>query len=75
MSDINSVVLNSIVKQKGVANMFSELIKSFINDESGKGLTDYGTMLVFAAIVVSLFFGMKGAAQATNANAFAPINN
>jgi len=52
-----------------------KLLNHFLSDESGKGLTDYGAMLAFAALAISFVLGMKGAYQTTLANAFAPINN
>lgn len=38
------------------------MIQNFVTDESGQGITEYGAILAFVALLVALVFGLtKGA--------------
>ena len=40
--------------------MFANLVKSFAKDESGQGITEYGAVLAFVAILVALIALLQG---------------
>jgi Flp pilus assembly pilin Flp len=46
----------------------------FVNDESGQGITEYGAILAFVAILVALVFGItKGALTSAISAAFSAV--
>ena len=46
----------------------------FIRDESGQGITEYGAILAFVAILVALVFGItKGALTSAISAAFSAV--
>jgi Flp pilus assembly pilin Flp len=50
------------------------MIKQFIQDESGQGITEYGAILAFVAILVALVFGItKGALTSSISAAFSAV--
>ncbi len=51
--------------------MFTGSLKRFISDESGQGITEYGAILAFVAVLVALVFTMtSGGLKAAISNAF-----
>ncbi|MDP3510668.1 MAG: hypothetical protein Q8T09_22065 [Candidatus Melainabacteria bacterium] len=52
----------------------SETINRFISDESGQGITEYGAILAFVAILVALVFSItQGALTAAISKAFSAV--
>lgn len=52
----------------------SLLIHRFIHEESGQGITEYGAILAFVAILVALVFGItKGALTGSISRAFSAV--
>ena len=52
----------------------SETINRFISDESGQGITVYGAILAFVAILVALVFSItQGALTAAISKAFSAV--
>ncbi len=50
------------------------MISRFINDESGQGITEYGAILAFVAILVAVVFGItKGALSSAISSAFSAV--
>lgn len=50
------------------------MIKQFIQDESGQGITEYGAILAFVAILIALVFGItKGALMSSISAAFSAV--
>ncbi len=50
------------------------MIDRFIRDESGQGITEYGAILAFVAILVALVFSItQGALSAAISQAFAAV--
>jgi Flp pilus assembly pilin Flp len=50
------------------------MISRFINDESGQGITEYGAILAFVALLVALVFSLtKGALTSAISNAFSAV--
>jgi len=50
------------------------MISRFIKDESGQGITEYGAILAFVAILVAVVFGItKGALASAISNAFSAV--
>ncbi|MBX9668622.1 MAG: hypothetical protein K2X93_13435 [Candidatus Obscuribacterales bacterium] len=50
------------------------MIDRFIKDESGQGITEYGAILAFVAILVALVFSItQGALSAAISKAFAAV--
>ena len=46
----------------------------FVNDESGQGITEYGAILAFVALLVALVFGLtKGALTGAISSAFSAV--
>ncbi len=46
----------------------------FVNDESGQGITEYGAMLAFVAVLVALVFSMtSGGLSNAISNAFSTM--
>jgi Flp pilus assembly pilin Flp len=51
-----------------------QLIGQFLNDESGQGITEYGAILAFVAILVALVFSItKGALTSAISSAFSSV--
>lgn len=51
-----------------------ETILEFVNDESGQGITEYGAVLAFVALLVAVVFGFaKGALQTTLSQSFSTV--
>lgn len=50
------------------------MINRFIMDESGQGITEYGAILAFVAILVAVVFGItKGALSSAISAAFSAV--
>jgi Flp pilus assembly pilin Flp len=50
------------------------MIKKFVRDQSGQGITEYGAILAFVAILVALVFSItKGALTAAISSAFSAV--
>jgi Flp pilus assembly pilin Flp len=50
------------------------MFQRFIEDESGQGITEYGAILAFVAILVALVFGItKGALTSAISAAFSAV--
>jgi Flp pilus assembly pilin Flp len=50
------------------------MLSKFINDESGQGITEYGAILAFVALLVALVFSLtKGALTSAISNAFSAV--
>ena len=57
-----------------------ERLTRFIEDENGQGITEYGAMLAFVAILVALVFGLtnsslRGAVCAAFSSVSSQLNN
>lgn len=52
----------------------SETIKRYVADESGQGITEYGAILAFVAILVAVVFSItQGALTAAISKAFSSV--
>ncbi|HEY9683717.1 MAG TPA: hypothetical protein V6C86_19205 [Oculatellaceae cyanobacterium] len=52
----------------------SDFIQRFIEDEQGQGITEYGAILAFVAILVALVFAItSGALRAAISSAFSAV--
>ena len=52
----------------------NETINKFIKDESGQGITEYGAILAFVAILVAVVFSItQGALSAAISKAFSAV--
>ncbi|MFN8551519.1 MAG: hypothetical protein U0103_08535 [Candidatus Obscuribacterales bacterium] len=50
------------------------LLNRFLHEESGQGITEYGAILAFVAILVALVFGItKGALTGSISRAFSAV--
>lgn len=50
------------------------MLKQFINDESGQGITEYGAILAFVAILVAVVFAItQGALAGAISSAFSSV--
>jgi Flp pilus assembly pilin Flp len=50
------------------------MINRFINDESGQGITEYGAILAFVAILVAVVFSItQGALTSAISKAFSAV--
>jgi Flp pilus assembly pilin Flp len=46
----------------------------FVSDESGQGITEYGAVLAFVALLIAVVFGFaRGALQSTLSQSFSTI--
>ena len=51
-----------------------EALVSFLRDESGQGITEYGAVLAFVALLVAVVFGFaRGALQTTLSQSFSTV--
>jgi Flp pilus assembly pilin Flp len=51
-----------------------EAMIAFLNDESGQGITEYGAVLAFVALLVAVVFGFaRGALQQTLSSSFSTV--
>ncbi|MGH9550763.1 MAG: Flp family type IVb pilin [Terriglobales bacterium] len=51
-----------------------QMISRFINDESGQGITEYGAILAFVAILVAVVFSItRGALASAISAAFSAV--
>jgi Flp pilus assembly pilin Flp len=55
--------------------MFSKLLKEFFAEESGQGITEYGAILAFVALIIAIVFGFQGAFKQALSNAFSSVGN
>jgi Flp pilus assembly pilin Flp len=54
--------------------MFTGSLKRFISDESGQGITEYGAILAFVAVLVALVFAMtSGGLKVAVSNCFSAV--
>ena len=54
----------------------STFIQQFVEDESGQGITEYGAILAFVAVLVGLVFGFaKGQLASSISAAFSSVVN
>lgn len=50
------------------------MMQNFVNNESGQGITEYGAILAFVAILVAVVFGItKGALSSAISAAFSAV--
>ena len=53
---------------------FVNFTKRFVADESGQGITEYGAILAFVALLVGLVFGFaKGSLQSAISQSFSSV--
>ncbi|MBX9720821.1 MAG: hypothetical protein K2X81_05470 [Candidatus Obscuribacterales bacterium] len=53
---------------------FSKTLNNFISDESGQGITEYGAILAFVALLVAVVFGFaQGTLQSAISQSFSSI--
>jgi len=51
-----------------------DMLAAFIKDESGQGITEYGAVLAFVALLVAVVFGFaRGALQKTLSQSFSAV--
>jgi len=51
-----------------------EFLKQFVSDEEGQGITEYGAILAFVAILVAVVFSItQGALSAAISKAFSAV--
>ena len=50
--------------------MNSKLMNQFINDESGQGITEYGAILAFVALLIAMLFTQRSALEQAISKAF-----
>jgi len=51
-----------------------EVAQKFVNDESGQGITEYGAILAFVAILVAVVFSItQGALSSAISKAFSAV--
>ncbi len=51
-----------------------EAMLAFVSDESGQGITEYGAVLAFVALLVAVVFGFaQGALRATLSQSFSTV--
>lgn len=63
-----------ISKLGGKSIMINEFIRNFREDESGQGITEYGAILAFVALLVAVVFGFaQGSLQSAISQAFSSI--
>ncbi len=48
-------------------------LKHFFTNESGQGITEYGAILAFVALIIAIIFGLQGSFQAALQNAFSSV--
>jgi len=57
-----------------MADNFETFMNGFITDESGQGITEYGAILAFVAVLVALVFSFaKGGLSAAISSAFSSV--
>jgi Flp pilus assembly pilin Flp len=55
-------------------HMTKEFINAFISDESGQGITEYGAILAFVALLVAVVFGFaNGTLQSAISQSFSSV--
>ncbi len=61
--------------KRGISTMrIKEALVAFIADESGQGITEYGAVLAFVALLVAVVFGFaRGALQTTLSQSFSTV--
>ncbi|MBY0551640.1 MAG: hypothetical protein K2W95_30435 [Candidatus Obscuribacterales bacterium] len=53
-----------------------EVIRSFRDDESGQGITEYGAILAFVALLVAVVFGFaSGSLQSAISQSFSSVTS
>ena len=53
---------------------FKQALAAFLADESGQGITEYGAVLAFVALLVAVVFGFaRGALQTTLSQSFSTV--
>lgn len=53
----------------------STITKQFFTDESGQGITEYGAILAFVALLIAMLFTQQGALNKAINNAFTQVVN
>lgn len=54
--------------------MFNTALRSFVCDESGQGITEYGAILAFVALLVAVVFSFaQGSLTAAISSAFSSV--
>lgn len=55
---------------KSITNLYN----AFVSDESGQGITEYGAILAFVAVLVAVVFGFaNGALKTTLSTSFSTV--
>ena len=55
--------------------MNSKLLHHFLTNESGQGITEYGAILAFVALIIAIIFGLQGSFQQALQNAFSSVSS
>jgi len=55
--------------------MLIRFIQNFLSDDSGQGITEYGAILAFVALIIAIVFGMQGTFKQALSNAFSSVGN
>jgi Flp pilus assembly pilin Flp len=60
--------------------MFVDLLRQFLTDRSAQGITEYGAILAFVALLIAVVFsvangGLENAISTTFSNIAAALNN
>lgn len=48
-------------------------VKEMSNNESGQGITEYGAILAFVALIIALVFGFRASFESSLSNAFSSV--
>jgi Flp pilus assembly pilin Flp len=57
-----------------MSNQYSGVLARFVHEEDGQGITEYGAILAFVAILVAVVFGItKGALTSAISAAFSSV--
>ena len=54
-------------------SQWSRTLDSFLSDESGQGITEYGAILAFVAVLVALIFTTQSALKDSISAAFSTV--
>ena len=48
---------------------------AFVSDESGQGITEYGAILAFVALIIATVFAFKGTITQAISNAYSSVSD
>jgi Flp pilus assembly pilin Flp len=63
------------IQSTSAPRALANLLYKFVSEENGQGITEYGALIAFVAIMVAFAFSANGALQSGVVNAYSTVSH